>query len=292
MLSMSRIIATLPWSSSLLPEPKLDLSTDASVEPRLTWLAPLLRVAPDDQPWLIGANGHVLRRSDSWQRVAIPGGQLQGLAPQAGGSAVLLLGPEGGPWSLVGIDSYSQTQWRTEVPEPTGQGARLALLQDEQGRPYLYQPDRGGLIRRVDSTDGELTIVADLPGYNAAVWVWEEAVWRIQYAEKRRRWVRRPFGGTDQEISAADALQDTVLTAIGVRPDGGPLLTDGARLISITPSGITTEIPLPLVTGPHVLDLLRACARSNGEVWVVAVDTHGTKIYTLSASASNQEDRA
>mgnify|MGYP000415610858 CR=1 FL=1 len=278
---MSRVIATLPWSFNLLPEPKLDLSTDISVDPQLTWLAPLVRAAPDDQPWLIGANGNVLRGGDSWQRVNIPGGLIQGLAPQTGGGAVLLTGPEGGPWSLAGIDSHNQTQWRIEAPELEGRGARLALLQDEQGRPYFFRPDRGGLVHRVDPTNGELTIVADLPDYNASILVWEEAIWRIQYIERRRRWVRRAFGGTDQEISAADSLQDTLLTAIGVRPGGAPLLTDGARLISMAPSGVPTEIPLPLVTGHHVLDLLRACPRPNGEVWVVVVDTHGTRIYAL-----------
>jgi hypothetical protein len=280
-VSMPRIIAKLPWSPSLLPEPTVELTVGVDAQPRTTWLAPLLRVAPDGQPWLSGANGHVLRGGSCWERVGVPWGLIQGVAPQAGGSAVLLVGPDGGPWSLVAVDSRNQARWRADVPESASPGARIALLQDEQGIPYLFRPDRGGPVRRVDPAAGVLTTVANLQRYNAPVLVWEEALWRIQYADGQRQWVRRPFGGADQDVSAADPLQDTLLTAVGVRSDGGPLLTDGERLVSMSPSGATTEIPLPRATKPRVLDLVRACPRPDESVWVVAADAQGTTIYAL-----------
>ena len=58
------------------------------------------------------------------------------------------------------------------------------------------------------------------------------------------------FGGSDDVILRGGTLDDTFLTAVAVAPDGGPVLTDGRKLLKIAPDGRERIIPRPDIPAP------------------------------------------
>ena len=136
------------------------------------------------------------------------------------------------------------------------------LLQDEHGHAYLNVRTPPSSVLRVDAATGAVQAVADLPGYDAPVLVWRGAVWRIQFDGAHRQWVRRQIGGSDDVILRSGTLDDTFLTAVAVAPDGGPVLTDGRKLLTIAPNGRERIIPRP--------DTCRARAAAPGSTRSVA----------------------
>jgi hypothetical protein len=142
-------------------------------------------------------------------------------------------------------------------------------------------------VFRIDIGTGAVQTVADLAGYDAPVLVSHGAVWRIQFDGTHRHWVRRPFGGADEVVLRGGTLDDTFLTAVAVASDGGPVLTDGRRLLKIAPDGREQIIPPPAMPAPAppppaVLDLLRPVPRPDS-LWVVYADGAGWAVYSLPA---------
>ncbi len=277
-------LAAQDWSVSLLADAYLPEAGGILGSPQSVRFPPQLYVDAGGTLWLADRSGTVIRQSaSSWERVDLPFPQLLGLAPQPGDSAVILgMGNSG--FELALLSGAGQRLWRRLISGTPG--TTLSLLQDEHGIPYLHRKSPPAAIFRVETGTGELARVVELGDSGATVLVWNNAVWRIQFDGKHRRWIRRPFGGVDEVILSGGVLDDTFLTAIGVGPDLGPLLTNGRKVVWVGPSGRERTVRLPELKTPApplpaVIDVLRAVPRADGTLWVVYADGAGWSVHSL-----------
>ena len=289
-MSRGGLLAREAWAGGLLADAHIEGGRGLSGETRAVRIPPALSASPAGTMWLRDARGSLIRGTSSqWERVPVPVANLLGLVPSDDGGAILLA-PRADGFDLVAIDARARERWRRGSHDLLGssvtpESATPRLLQDERGRAYLHVRAPHATVFDVDSATGAVQAAVELRGYDASVLVWHGAVWRIQFDGVHRRWLRRPFHGPDEVVLGGGTLDDTFLTAIAVAPDGGPVLTDGRRILKIAPDGREVPIPwpdLPAPAGPPpaVLDVLRALPRPEG-LWVVYADGAGWSVHAL-----------